>query len=176
MKSAPLTVKEGIDANLAHWCWEKGTHFEQYAKEAGEYFMSHNPVGEIIDLGGGDGASGLNATYVDINQAKLDKIEGHKTVCMDILSYLKSQKSIDNVFSHAVIEHLPNPKEVLDLIGKKLKKGGLCLIIVPTSGMYSVHLSEFEKPEELVPEGCEAVELQTRTRGEQEYWALSKKI
>lgn len=176
MKSTNLTIKEGIDANLSTWCYEKDTHFEQYAKEAGEYFMKHNPVGEIVDLGGGDGASGLNATYVDINQTKLDKIDGHKTICTDILSYLNSKKSIDNVFSHATIEHLPNPKEILDLIGKKLKKGGLCLIIVPTSRMYSVHLSEFENPEELVPEGCEAIELQTRQRGEQEYWALSRKV
>ena len=150
----------------------------------------HHPFGNInvTDLGCGDGASSLKLTEsgfyvkaVDINKEKLDKIQNKfiKTINSDMLNYLSSceDNSIDNIFIHHSLEHTTDAKEIINLCGRKLKKGGLYYATVPAGDyLHSVHHIVFESALELFPEELSLILASMRTRfGEKEFVCIATK-
>lgn len=162
-----ITPDESIQQNLNQWCYEVGTHYEDYSKLAAKRFIEYIKKQPVVDLGSGDGAAtsvfiknGNPTTAVDINQSKLDKIDKQATkVCKDALSYLQYIK-LGNIFCHHALEHMVNYQDILDVIGQNLQKGKYCYIAVPKGDHpHEVHHVAFESAEELIPPGLEVIEL-----------------
>lgn len=184
---ARITGRQSIKDNLDDYVLEVGTNFEPLSDEAARLFDSYGPAKEVLDLGCGDGAAikaflrlGYDVTGLDINQVKLGHVPPEaSTVCSDFLTYLRSMPTgyLANVFSHHALEHTPDYAEVLAEIGRVLKPGGLCLIVVPAYGeLYSIHHAVFEAIDELQPPHTELVYGQERARDELEFWCLSRKL
>lgn len=170
VKSKRITVVKSITEQLSNFVLEANTNYAESSREAVQHFMKYVDNARVVDLGCGDGAAtpfftehGVKVIGVDINEQKL-KLNPTATVFADIISYLKAQSdnSIPNIFCHHVLEHLPNPKTALKLIGKKLAKGGFVYIEVPADDhIHSVHHSTFDGPDDILPPDLEEVERAT---------------
>lgn len=163
---ANITPKESIEQNLAQWCYEVGTNYEEYSKQSVQRFIKYIGKQSVTDLGAGDGAAtkefiknGNKVTAVDINKDKLKHVDQRADIiCNDALSYLK-YITLGNVFCHHTIEHIVNYQEVLDTIAKKLQKGKYCYIAVPKGDhIHSVHHVAFDSVDEIIPPGLEVIE------------------
>lgn len=161
-----IDYKESVRQNLNEWCFEVGTEYERYSREAAEKFIEYIGKQSVVDLGAGDGAAtkvflenGNKVIAVDINKEKLSKIDQRADIiCQDIKEYMKFVV-LKNVFLHHTLEHIVDYQEILDQIGKKLVKGGYCYIAVPKDDKpHSVHHVAFDSIEELCPPGLEVVE------------------
>jgi SAM-dependent methyltransferase len=182
-KVADVTHDESIKENLEEWCYELETDYKQYSESAAKEFLDYVGKRVVVDLGGGDGAganvfiaNGNKVTVVDINQKKLDRVEGAATVCQDFLEFLS--KPVGNLFIHHALEHYPDYEEVLKRIGKYLRPGCYCYIAVPAGDhLHSVHHVAFDSPEELVPPGLELAASGTRDKGNgwKEHYAITKR-
>jgi len=162
-RTLDISEEESIQQNLNEWCYEVGTHYEEFSRKAAAKFIKYIGKKPVVDLGSGDGAgakvfisNGNPTTAVDINPEKLSKIEATK-VNTDFLSFLT--KPVDNIFCHHALEHFVNYQEVLDRIGKHLKKGCYAYIAVPKGDdPHSVHHVAFESCGELIPPNTELIE------------------
>lgn len=165
MKRLNLTPEESMHQNLETYCFEVGSEYEEHSIEAAKHFIEYIGKKPVVDLGAGDGAAtkvfvknGNPTTAVDINQHKLDKIKGAKTIKQDFLTYLS--KPVDNLFLHHCLEHFVNPEEVLKLISENLKKGCYVYIAVPKDDTpHSVHHVAFESLQELYPPNLKIMEV-----------------
>lgn len=183
MKISDISAEDSIEQNLNTWCFEVGSVFEQYSIKSAHRFLPYIKKKPVIDLGAGDGAAtkvfienGNKVTAVDINQSKLDKIQGGTVVKEDFLTFLS--KPVDSIFFHHALEHFSKPQKVLDAIGKHLKKGCYAYIAVPKGDTpHSVHHVAFESVEELVPSNTEIIESGEVSTGEwPEYWVIVRKV
>lgn len=161
-----ITPQASIEEQLKTYAFEVGSQWQESSIEAVRRFSRYlKPKDTIIDLGCGDGAAtkafqdkDFTVIGVDINSKKL-KQNPTETVCADMVTYLKDNNQIPNIFIHQALEHLPNPQEVLVLIHEKLLEGGLVYIEVPNNDeLHSVHHSTFDRPEDLLPIGFEVIE------------------
>lgn len=176
-----ITHQESIDQNLETWCYEVGTHYEEYSKVAAQRFIKYIRKGNVVDLGSGDGAAtnvfvnnGNKTVAVDINPEKLMKIKGAKLELTDFLGYLK--KSVDNIFCHHALEHYVDYEKVIAAIGKYLKKGCYCYIAVPKGDKpHSVHHVAFESLDEITPKGLEVIEAVETNDPWPEYYVIARK-
>lgn len=161
---------------------EAGTHYADSSRDAVRRFLPYLRVKKVVDLGCGDGAAtpffeGIEVIGVDINASKLAD-NPTKTIQDDIISYLRKQpnNSIPNIFTHHALEHLPNPQVAIDLIGKKLAKGGYLYAEVPAFddiNVHAAHHSSFESPQDLLP--AELEEVESDTVGHQEHYVIARK-
>lgn len=180
IKTKDITPEESMEEQLREFVLEAGTHYANSSRTAVERLLTHPITGKVVDLGCGDGAAtaffgNMEVVGVDINQQKLDLNNLADTVNQDIVGYLREQDddSIDNIFSHHALEHLPNPQIVLDLIAKKLKPGGYIYLEVPANDhIHSVHHATFDSPDDLLPEGLERVEWGS---GHDEHYVIARK-
>jgi SAM-dependent methyltransferase len=179
IKTANITPEESVKEQLKDFVLEVGTHYADSSKQAVERLMKYMTNNRVVDLGCGDGAStqffeGVKVIGVDINAEKL-KLNPTATVQNDMISFLQNEKdnSIPNIFSHHALEHLPNPQKAIDLIGKKLAKGGYVYLEVPANDhIHSVHHATFDEPNDLLPPGLELVES---SNGTDEHYIIAKK-
>lgn len=178
---ANITPEDSINDNLEHWCYEVGTHYEEFSKESAKRFIAYIKKQSVIDLGCGDGAAtkvfiknGNPTTAVDINPEKLNKITGATLVNKDFLTYLT--KPVDNIFCHHALEHFVDYQQVLDRIGKYLKKGKYCYIAVPKNDKpHSVHHVAFESIDELLPPGLTLIDSgESDNKTWPEYWLIAR--
>lgn len=181
-KTINISPEESIQQNLGQWCYEVGTHYEEFSKKSAQRFIKYIKKQPVIDLGCGDGAAtkvfitnGNPTTAVDINHDKLNKITGATKVNQDFLTYLT--QPLDNIFCHHALEHFVDYQSVLDRIGKHLKKGKYCYIAVPKGDHpHEVHHVAFESAEELIPPGLEVIEIGQSDDSEwPEYYAITRK-
>ena len=178
--TAQISTEESIDQQLKDYTFEAETSFQQSSKDGIERLFRHVTPKQLVDLGCGDGAAykfvgKVPYIGVDINKEQLKKHPG-KTVCDDMVSYLKKQKngSIPAIFCHHALEHVPNPADILNLIGQKLSKGGYAYIEVPADDrVHSVHHATFDSPEDLLPADCEVVEAITSGG---EHYIIARKL
>ena len=114
----------------------------------------------ILDFGAGIGTlseifklNGFNVSCLETNieETNILKSKGFK-VYSDINSV--ADDSIDNIVTYNVLEHIPNDKEILKQVYKKLKKNGKLFIFVPAfHELYSSfdrnlgHVRRYEKEE-----------------------------
>jgi SAM-dependent methyltransferase len=82
--------------------------------------------------------AGLDLNARGINRAKQLLPEG-QFICGDILNFTP-QELFDVIRSDNVIEHLPNPKEVLIKLRSLLRPGGCLFLMVPNGKSLSVRL------------------------------------
>lgn len=164
-----ITPEESIAEQLEEFTLEVGTHYQESSKEAVNRMAPHIDHDTVVDLGCGDGASteyfhqlGFRVIGVDVNDRKLELNQADQTVKSDIVSYLEGEadRSIPNIFMHHSLEHLPNPEVVLALISKKIARGGIVYIEVPSNDtIHSVHHATFDSPEDLLPPNIAVVEI-----------------
>jgi len=162
--SAPLTPQESIAIQMETFTFEAGTPFAESSRAAVHAMEHYMRVREVVDLGCGDGAAtrffqdhGISVIGVDINPTKLS-LNPTKTVEQDMVSYLEEHDNIPNIFAHHSLEHVPNPPDVLTLVGQKLAKGGVFYAEVPRDDVHGVHHSAFSTPLDLLPEELELIE------------------
>lgn len=168
INSKDITPQESIKEQLADFILEAGTHYADSSREAVEKMLKHLKNKRVIDLGCGDGAATqffqeakVKVIGVDVNSEKL-KLNPTKTIEQDVISYMKEQKAIPNIFMHHALEHLPNPQELLDLIPEKLVKGGIVYIEVPAGDhIHGPHHSTFDSPDDILPPNLEELERGT---------------
>ena len=67
---------------------------------------------------------------IEMQKDYYDSINSSGIKCYDSLNFIKNQ-SLDVVVSFHVLEHLPDPLDILTKIKEKIKKGGLLIIEVP---------------------------------------------
>lgn len=164
-RTSGTSPEDAIQGNLGQWCYEVGSDYEEFSRKSAEKFIGYIGKKPVVDLGAGDGAAtnvfvanGNPTTAVDINREKLDRIHDALTLEKDIVGFLEHYE-VGNIFMHHVLEHIPNYQEVLDLIGKYLKKGRYVFISVPKGDKpHSVHYVAFDSVTEIMPPGLEVVE------------------
>ena len=179
---ASISHEESIVQNRNTWCLEVGSSYEEYSVNSANRFIKYIKKQPVVDLGSGDGAAtnvfiknGNKTTAVDINPEKLNCIDGAIKVETDFLTYLT--KPLDNVFMHHALEHYVNYQQVLDAIGKYLKKNKYCYISVPKNDhVHSVHHVAFDSIEEIIPKGLELVASGSTDGAWQEYWIIARKV
>lgn len=175
MRQLDASHKESIKGNLAHWCYEVDSEFQQVNDAAVEeaYDLIYKLDLRVVELGCGDGASlrkfqelGVTTVGVDINADKLDRAVG-ETIKADMVDYLWGVKnnSIPNIFMHHSLEHIIKVEELLNLVSAKLAKGGIFYCVVPADDTpNTVHYTAFDSAEELLPPGLEPIEIVKQER------------
>lgn len=160
--------------------------FSQWNKEAVERMIPHLSDKRVLDLGCGDGVAidafiehGVECIGVDLNPKKLAHVKA-PTACIDYLSYLKKlpNNSVPNIFMHHSLEHVPNPEDVLEQIGRVLKRGGVWFCIVPAElgrELHDTHYAMFDDAAELLPEGLEVITAQMIHRETEEHLMIARK-
>ena len=107
-----------------------------------KYFLGIQKDSKILEFGCGLGHNIIsfpNAIGYDISKFAIDFC---KKKGINITNNLKSLKDdyFDVVFSCHVLEHLENPFKELEIIHKKLKKGGKLILILPVEKHQRVSL------------------------------------
>ncbi len=100
--------------------------------------------GSILDFGAGDGefvlrmrAMGLASIGVEISKEGVDKAnskanaQGYGDLLFELEPRVLSGKEFDNIVLSEVVEHIENPRPVLESLAKNLATGGLIIITVP---------------------------------------------
>ena len=130
-----------------------------------------NNYKSILDIGCGDGAisgkialllteskiygfdaeeSAINCANIKIKELRLDNIKLNHSLISDAKE-LYYDKSFDMIFSLDVIEHLPNPKELLDFMRYYQKENSSILIGTPLfihkDLVSPYHVTEYTKEE-----------------------------
>jgi 2-polyprenyl-3-methyl-5-hydroxy-6-metoxy-1,4-benzoquinol methylase len=192
-----ITSDESKKENLDTWCYEVGSRFEEIGISAASDFydkwlaLNNNNFKQfestfVIDLGSGDGSSseelanlGFKVLAVDINKEKLNKIKNKNItkINLDMKQYLQLPFEVENIFTHHSLEHTIDAKEIIELCGKRLQKGGLYYAVVPANDyLHSVHHVVFEDPMELLPSDLTPLYTAYRERfNEKEYICLATK-
>jgi|HubBroStandDraft_4_1064222.scaffolds.fasta_scaffold07249_5 SAM-dependent methyltransferase len=99
-------------------------------------------TGRLIEIGSGTGgfamtakAAGFDVTSIEMSERccrYLNEQAGIEAICSDRpLDALASLPAVDVVALWHVLEHLPNPGEMLELIAEKLTPGGVLALAVP---------------------------------------------
>lgn len=183
MKKAKVTKSEAIDANLGAFILEIGTPWEQWSIDAAKQFDKHCTIKTVLELGCGDGSAvkqflklGYTVTGVDINPVKTKHIKNATIISSDILDYLRTlpDNSVDNIFTHHVLEHCIDSDIIIQEIGRVLKH--YCMIVVPhESDPHAEHFVVFETPEELRVPQTEQIICERRIREIPELWYIGVK-
>lgn len=129
-------------------------------------------VGKILDIGCGDGVFldvvrqyGWEPYGVEINEdaAKRANERGMSVHAGDLLSASYEPNQFDVIRMWSVLEHTPNPKEVLAEIFKILKEGGVLVLQVPNIRskafeLFGSHWTGLDLPRHLVHFSPETLE------------------
>lgn len=98
-----------------------------------KFFSGVNHDARILDYGCGLGQNILhypNAVGYDISKYGLDFCRSKGLKVTDDLDIL-ADESFDYVFSAHVLEHHPNPKEMIGEMRKKLRPGSRLILVIP---------------------------------------------
>lgn len=97
----------------------------------------------LLEVGCGEGIflerlkDQCHAVGIDLNKNAIDKLKkkGIEGYALSVENYIKSADSMefDCVVLFNLLEHLANPKEFIEYIGKTLKKDGILIISVPNT-------------------------------------------
>lgn len=180
-------LADSIKEQLETFDFEVGTKFEEMSREAVDDFDKYTTVKNVVELGCGDGAAikrflelGYTVTGVDVNPLKTEKCPKEATVfAEDILDFLnaKEDSSIENIFTHHVLEHTIHYDEILKQVSRTLKVGGLFMGVVPAHDhVHSVHHVEFTEPRDIAVDGFEDVVCETKSRIQQEFHYIGRKV
>ena len=104
-----------------------------------KFIESFLDKGRVLDIGcsGGFFLGVLSSTFekhgVEIDAAAVDYARttydfGENIVCEDLFNTFYEQESFDLVILRGVIEHMPNPHQVIEKVGALTKPGGFCYI------------------------------------------------
>lgn len=115
--------------------WLENTEYEDAFLIFNKYF----PSGELLDIGCGTGEllgymkeKGFNVTGIEPSKIASEKghNKGFNIHNCDLFSF-STDKKFDIINMTNVLEHIPNPDEVINKCKELLKKGGLIRIKVP---------------------------------------------
>lgn len=110
------------------------TYYQARAKIAlKKFFNEISPESNLLDYGCGLGQNIYylkNAIGYDISKYGLGFCRQKGIRVTDSLDELKDE-SFDYVFSSHVLEHHPNPKEMISNMHRKLKKGSDLILVIP---------------------------------------------
>lgn len=163
----------GFDKYAKHgaYHWEELKLNTDYRAKA-EFVRSYlQPEASVLDLGCGDGAylyqlrtdaSRLVGIDADVSAVRLarkqlrkhgvDNVDVHQMPLSNVaLEALNASAGFDVVYSMDVIEHLPEPEELLEAASRTLKESGVAVIGTPLfvrpDLVSPYHVKEFTKEE-----------------------------
>lgn len=130
-KAAPLRAKEGRRAPASDWRFRR-------------FLAADLPAGKVLDVGCGSGgflalaaARGWKGAGVDYDSrvVELARAKGVDAHAGDFDEFLKkrSAKEFDAVTLFDVLEHVPEPRDLLARIKPVLKRGGRLVITFPNA-------------------------------------------
>ncbi len=133
MKTTEVDYEEGYHAKR-HSSHFNNDYYEARAKVAlRKFFPDINGTEKILDFGCGMGQNILyldNAQGYDISEYALDFAKSKGLKVTDDLEGLPDN-SFDIVFTAHVLEHHPNPKEMVQNMKSKLKPNGRLVLVIP---------------------------------------------
>lgn len=124
---------------------EKEEMFRSLFRSVIAFISRFKKKGRLLDIGAGVGllaneAERAGFTVVGLEPSKSAVSAAKKHFGASLLQKEFSEKlfmkSFDVIVLNHVLEHLPNPKRVINDTGKVLKRGGLLVIGVPNFGSY----------------------------------------
>ena len=119
----------------------------EFIKHRVDQILKYITTGDGVDLGCGKGEvtvqlanKGFNMTGIDDSLNTINNlIEIHKSVnweCNSIEMFLDKCKKVDLITMYHVLEHIPNPKILINKISNILNKDGIFVVEVPDVGSY----------------------------------------
>jgi len=135
-----------------------------YSSTAGGFALSTLEIslttGSLLDLGCGDGRlsgavpEGIEYLGVDFSSGRIEKAKKNHPdrafVCQDAYEFLEGDDGkYDFIACFEFLEHLVEPKRVLELAKVRLNDGGMIFGSVPVKMGYVAHLQVFEDAEDL---------------------------
>ena len=143
-----------LDYDL-YWESRKGnkhtTVLSHWQKQRADLMLPILSKGDVvIDFGGGSGEilryfeeqKGVSGICVDFNQSMLDIASsyGIKVIKADIskMEELSKLPDCDYLFGFEILEHVPNPEEIVKFLETKVRKG--LVFSFPNSGFYVYRL------------------------------------
>ena len=127
---------------------EEGEVHERYKIEI---IQRYARKGRLLEIGPSQGCfayfakkSGFETEAIEMDarcSEFLNKVAGIPTVnSSDTCGALKSLKPFDVIALWHVIEHLPNPLELLEIISEKLNPGGILILAAPNPDAFQFHI------------------------------------
>lgn len=121
------------------------------------YYMSiierYSNPGDMLDFGSGNGilaktakARGWNVEGYDVDCESTQRVSKEVDIpiyCGDFSTAKWQKQEYDLVTMHQVLEHLKDPRDMLDQLLSRLKKGGVIFIAVPNINSFSARLKFF---------------------------------
>jgi SAM-dependent methyltransferase len=131
--------------------WRTNEHRIRSAEYRVGLLAGRIPPGHLIEIGSGTGAfaahakrAGFDVTAIEMDPrccAYLSEREGIPAICTDRpLEALASLPPASAIAMWHVLEHLPDPAELLEEIARKLEPGGLLAIGVPNASSLQFRL------------------------------------
>ena len=101
-------------------------------------FIKENINNDVVAVNLGSGNSDLSEKIINVDIFPYENVN----ICCDISNIPFAEASVDIVINIAVLEHVPNPENVIDEIHRILKKGGIVYTYYPFIQPY--HASPFD--------------------------------
>lgn len=172
MHPAPVSKQRLFD-------WRERGSYESVVEKLSQYrarIEGHEP---LVDLGCGRGEfldvarqAGVVAYGVDLSEQSVEEAcaRGFDARREDLFEHLRAAApaTLGAVVSSQVVEHLPPDRlsELLDLISRALRSGGICIIETPNPATFATHVQSFWRdPTHIRPVPAEALAFWAKTAG-----------
>jgi len=115
----------------------------------------------VLSVGGGPGRE--NPRVINLNLEAFDSVD----LVADATNLPLVDESIDTVTANAIIEHLPNPGDLIREAHRVLKPGGYCQLMVPFLFPFHAYPSDYQRYSDRgvseITRGFEQVQLEVLT-------------
>jgi len=122
---------------MPHWLARHVLHFESVIEDSVAQFASQLPAGaRVLDAGAGEGRHRANfaaQSYVGVDRGIGDASWDYTglDVVADLAALPFHDAAFDAVINIVTLEHVPEPRRVLEELARVLRPGGRLLLIVP---------------------------------------------
>ena len=153
----PQYTDEHLDDYYSDYTSTLGKEWVEPLTYGHGYYMSiierYAKPGDMLDFGSGNGilantakTRGWDVEGYDVDCESTQRVSKEMALpiyCGDFSTVQWKKNEYDLVTMHQVLEHLKDPKDMLEQLLSKLKKGGIIFVAVPNIGSFSARLKFF---------------------------------